>query len=542
MNTDDRLFAEIGDLCVRAMDNALTTDEFAYFQHLLEQNPLAREYYFDIISTFAVLEEIAHPESVESDKAAFDYLLSVLAEEEKNAEPVEIPRPRSVPMPVRDVQPLEKCQAPTPVSAFSIASFAATAAAILFLMVFYYFAPVRGNTFGRIMDVYQVSLAGTKTTLSAGQTLRDEMVTLESGMLEVQMNSQALIVLEAPATFRLEENNQIFLEKGKAAARVPAEAVGFTVRTPSASIVDYGTEFGVVVDSSANTEAHVRSGQVEMRLGSNPRVFEKTLRLSAHQAGRVSGRQISTVPLSDRQFAYAMPTTFERCARSLDPMMYFRLNGDNADTFQNLIGGAALPVEVDPAVSTCSGPVLDPAIDARALRFTEGGAGVQVRALEWIHQHPQGSYTSCFWVCFGQIQEQLVFAHYAADPSGSGRYYRAVTMTASGQLEHSAYWPGQGKWRTLKTAESLLPQTWYFVVVTNAVGEPKKMYLNGRLSDIDSVLQKQPLERYQRLQFGGQLAGLEPVDVRLGDVLFFNRALSEKEIQQLYKSAVQSRL
>ena len=41
MNTD-RLFAEIGDLCVRAMDNALTTDEFAYFQHLLDKTPGAR--------------------------------------------------------------------------------------------------------------------------------------------------------------------------------------------------------------------------------------------------------------------------------------------------------------------------------------------------------------------------------------------------------------------------------------------------------------------------------------------------------------------
>ena len=54
------------------------------------------------------------------------------------------------------------------------------------------------------------------------------------------------------------------METGKLAAEVPKAAIGFTVQTPQAVVVDLGTDFGVSVDAQGVTEAHVFAGTVEV--------------------------------------------------------------------------------------------------------------------------------------------------------------------------------------------------------------------------------------------------------------------------------------
>ena len=64
---------------------------------------------------------------------------------------------------------------------------------------------------------------------------------------------------------------------------VPATAHGFTIQTPSSRTVDLGTEFGVIVDKSGNTETHVIRGTVEV----TPSAGGAALLLSADHAARV---------------------------------------------------------------------------------------------------------------------------------------------------------------------------------------------------------------------------------------------------------------
>ena len=53
------------------------------------------------------------------------------------------------------------------------------------------------------------------------------------------------------------------LLQGRLTVKVPEEAIGFTVQTPSGDVVDLGTEFAVDVGKKGATELYVLDGTVE---------------------------------------------------------------------------------------------------------------------------------------------------------------------------------------------------------------------------------------------------------------------------------------
>lgn len=88
--------------------------------------------------------------------------------------------------------------------------------------------------------------------------------TLESGVVEITYDRGASSVIQGPATFELVDDNTSRLTSGRITARVPEEAKGFTVITPKARVVDFGTEFGVEVAENGATTAAVFTGVVEL--------------------------------------------------------------------------------------------------------------------------------------------------------------------------------------------------------------------------------------------------------------------------------------
>lgn len=100
---------------------------------------------------------------------------------------------------------------------------------------------------------------------SPGKRLYNQPYQLNSGLAEIEFNDGAKIILEGPAEITLESANGAYLKKGKLVAYVPDAARGFTVNTPFANFVDYGTEFGLVVDD-ASSEMSVFEGEVKVEL------------------------------------------------------------------------------------------------------------------------------------------------------------------------------------------------------------------------------------------------------------------------------------
>jgi Concanavalin A-like lectin/glucanases superfamily/FecR protein len=100
--------------------------------------------------------------------------------------------------------------------------------------------------------------------LAPGQRLH-----LTKGVLQLTFNTGARVVVEGPVDFELTAPSEATLTAGKVAAAVPRFARGYTILTPSAEVVDLGTEFGVDVDKTGASEVHVFEGDVVARSRAN---------------------------------------------------------------------------------------------------------------------------------------------------------------------------------------------------------------------------------------------------------------------------------
>jgi hypothetical protein len=88
---------------------------------------------------------------------------------------------------------------------------------------------------------------------------------LKAGAAELRFRSGARLVVEAPSEIELLGMNEARLFSGQVSGFVPPEARGFRVITPSLTLVDLGTAFGLKVPPSGPAEAHVFEGEVLVR-------------------------------------------------------------------------------------------------------------------------------------------------------------------------------------------------------------------------------------------------------------------------------------
>lgn len=102
---------------------------------------------------------------------------------------------------------------------------------------------------------------------------------LASGLLEITYGSGAKVLLEGPAVYEVCASGGL-LTSGKLTGRLASGAEAahavedvaddaalagrFAIRTPTAMIVDLGTEFGVEVDENGDTMSHVFHGSVRL--------------------------------------------------------------------------------------------------------------------------------------------------------------------------------------------------------------------------------------------------------------------------------------
>ena len=88
---------------------------------------------------------------------------------------------------------------------------------------------------------------------------------IQSGLLEITYNTGAQVILEGPVTYEVESKNGGFMGGGKLTGKVTTDAArGLTIRTPTATVTDLGTEFGVEVDKEKNCHVNTFVGVVKV--------------------------------------------------------------------------------------------------------------------------------------------------------------------------------------------------------------------------------------------------------------------------------------
>lgn len=191
-------------------------------------------------------------------------------------------------------------------------------------------APIAPPVVAEIAQSLDAQWNGSGISTVPGTQLTASTMQLKRGLVQITFESGAKVILQAPCTIKPESANQIFLRSGNLTAVVPDKAIGFTVRTPTATMVDYGTEFGVTAGVSGETEVHVFKGEVDLRSGPDTRVFEKSQRLKTSQAGMVDSQGV----LSTGKIKYQA----KRFIRQMPVNLRFGRPGERLD-LSDLIGG-----------------------------------------------------------------------------------------------------------------------------------------------------------------------------------------------------------
>ena len=120
---------------------------------------------------------------------------------------------------------------------------------------------------GRVTGMVDCKWTDSSKAPVSGHVAMDQKFALASGLMEITYDTGAEIILQGPMTYQIDSKNGGLLSIGKLTGKVEAEeAKGFAVRTPTATVTDLGTEFGVEVDKRGVTTSRVYRGLVRVNI------------------------------------------------------------------------------------------------------------------------------------------------------------------------------------------------------------------------------------------------------------------------------------
>jgi hypothetical protein len=120
------------------------------------------------------------------------------------------------------------------------------------------------------------------------------LLSLRSGAAEVALENGVRLVLSGPCEVQLVNEMRGRVFRGSIVAKVPSTAHGYTLTTPSAQVIDLGTEFGISVDGSGKSEVHVFKGEVISRWNGPEKAQGKSLRLHQNDGARFGLKRSET--------------------------------------------------------------------------------------------------------------------------------------------------------------------------------------------------------------------------------------------------------
>ena len=126
-----------------------------------------------------------------------------------------------------------------------------------------------------------------QAALAAGLFFHEgQLVRLTAGRILTTLSTGVQVVIQSPATVRMDSGRGLYLQTGRITVTVPRQASGFAVDSPIASFVDLGTDFTIDVKGDSACELHVFSGLIEMQ----PHVVRRIDRLRVPEGRAITYR------------------------------------------------------------------------------------------------------------------------------------------------------------------------------------------------------------------------------------------------------------
>lgn len=353
---------------------------------------------------------------------------------------------------------------------------------------------------------------------------------LTQGLLNLQFGGDVMVYVESPARFDAVSDDRIVLHGGRLSARVPPEGIGFTVETPEAEVVDFGTEFSVDVEGGAS-EVHVFDGLVRVHPGaSNQRDTSRPVDLQASQAVRITDGTAEPEDISIatdrfiRNFDESRLIYF-RAAKRLSPLVHYRMPIRDH-------GLVSSPPEYSGVVLTGDGkrpPHARGVFVGGSLRVgvDSTGRGGRVDSPPALST---GRFTLAVFVYLEAPAHNAVVTANLHD--GQGNF--GLSLKDNGTLQ-AVVRNRTGEVSSV-TGDSRLPlKTWRHVVVT-VDGKQLQLYEDGKLAASEPC-NELAVSDSDTVWFGTDAKATQVWDGRIDEVALFDRALTSEEIAGLYRTA-----
>ena len=188
---------------------------------------------------------------------------------------------------------------------YGIAATIAAVAAVYFISSR---EPRNGPPVATLTAAIEAKWSDNAVSTQPGSRLAAGELHLVSGRVWIRLDDGPRVGVSAPATFALETGKSMRISQGRLVGYCDESADDLVVVTPSATIVDMGTEFGVDVQASGVTEVHTLSGKVAVRPVSADEGSAGTFELVAGQAGRIDeAGAVDLIDLAIDRFASIRP-------------------------------------------------------------------------------------------------------------------------------------------------------------------------------------------------------------------------------------------
>lgn len=157
-----------------------------------------------------------------------------------------------------------------------------SAAALIAIGLFLFLRPPAIDSGIRIVAAEGVGTLN-REALESGKEIQ-----LHEGILELELNRESRVVLEAPATFQVLSSRHLFLSSGRCFAEMPKGKSGLRIETPAGEALDLGTKFAVEVSSANEMKVHVFDGAVEVSGGDARKRLTEGQGLTLTETGKSS--------------------------------------------------------------------------------------------------------------------------------------------------------------------------------------------------------------------------------------------------------------
>lgn len=361
---------------------------------------------------------------------------------------------------------------------------------------------------------------------------------LERGLMEFAFANGVTVIVEAPSRLEFRNENYMVLHSGRLSANVPPEGIGFTVETPEAEVVDYGTEFSVEANGG-ESEVHVFSGLVRVQpKAADSGLIAESIELRTAQAVRIAETtsQPAGIDLATDRFIRSINEpkwVYPRLVKRWKPVAYYRMaiqtlglactSGEEPFDYLPEYAGEVLK-------GTGQKPPYAPGRIGMALRIGEQSLG-RGGVIPTAPPLPGNAFSIAVWV------------HLASRPGGAivvtdfdgeaGGRYSLRLDPAAGRLQ-GVVRTEDGALVDVVESDELSLNEWHHVVMV-CDGQSLTLFRNGH------VVASMPCEQMvpacdEACWIGTATGGRNLWDGRIDELAFFDRALTKKQVKVLFEA------